>query len=129
MNKGAWSKQKILLISATLLLAIVFPHIAPYVALASEILIFALFAMAFDLMLGYAGMLSFGHAAFFGLGAYTAGTHFEECVSFCSIGSPGRGDRKQSRWVHHWILDYSSPRYLLHHGDPGICPDVLFYRL
>ena len=73
MNKGAWSKQKVIIVSVTLLLAILFPHIAPYIALASEILIFALFAMAFDLMLGYAGMLSFGHAAFFGLGAYTAG--------------------------------------------------------
>ena len=73
MNKGAWSKQKVILVSVTLLLAILFPHIAPYIALASEILIFALFAMAFDLMLGYAGMLSFGHAAFFGLGAYSTG--------------------------------------------------------
>ena len=73
MNKGAWSKQKVMIVSVTLLLAIVFPHIAPYIALASEILIFALFAMAFDLMLGYAGMLSFGHAAFFGLGAYCTG--------------------------------------------------------
>ena len=73
MNKGAWSKQKVILVSVTLLLAILFPHIAPYIALASEILIYALFAMAFDLMLGYAGMLSFGHAAFFGLGAYCTG--------------------------------------------------------
>ncbi len=73
MNRGAGSKQKIILVCAALLLAIIFPLVAPYVALASEILIFALFAMAFDLMLGYAGMLSFGHAAFFGLGAYTAG--------------------------------------------------------
>lgn len=73
MNKGAWTKQRIIIVSAALLLAILFPQVAPYVALASEILIFALFAMAFDLMLGYAGMLSFGHAAFFGLGAYTAG--------------------------------------------------------
>ena len=73
MNKGAWSKQKVMIVSVTLLLAIVFPHIAPYIALASEILIFALFAMAYDLMLGYAGMLSFGHAAFFGLGAYSTG--------------------------------------------------------
>ena len=62
-----------MIVSVTLLLAIVFPHIAPYIALASEILIFALFAMAYDLMLGYAGMLSFGHAAFFGLGAYSTG--------------------------------------------------------
>ena len=73
MNNQAWSRQKLILIAAVLLLAIVFPHIAPYTALASEILIFGLFAMAFDLCLGYAGMLSFGHAAFFGLGAYTAG--------------------------------------------------------
>lgn len=73
MNKGAWSKQKLILLAAVLLLAIFFPHIAPYTALASEILIFALFAMAFDLTLGYAGMLSFGHAAFFGLGAYSTG--------------------------------------------------------
>ena len=73
MNNQAWSKQKLILIAAVLLLAVVFPHIAPYTALASEILIFGLFAMAFDLCLGYAGMLSFGHAAFFGLGAYTAG--------------------------------------------------------
>lgn len=54
-------------------LAAAFPWIAPYKALASEILIFALFAMAYDLVLGYAGMLSFGHAAFFGIGAYSAG--------------------------------------------------------
>ena len=54
-------------------LALVFPLIAPYEALASEILIFALFAMSYDLVLGYGGMLSFGHAAFFGIGAYSTG--------------------------------------------------------
>ena len=32
-----------------------------------------LFAMGYDICLGYAGMLSFGHAAFFGMGAYTTG--------------------------------------------------------
>jgi branched-chain amino acid transport system permease protein len=73
MNNGAGPKKKVILLSTTLLLAILFPHIAPYTSLASEILIFALFAMAFDLTLGYAGMLSFGHAAFFGLGAYSTG--------------------------------------------------------
>jgi len=73
MNNQARSKQKLILVSAVLLLAVLFPYIAPYTALASEILIFALFAMAFDLTLGYAGMLSFGHAAFFGIGAYSTG--------------------------------------------------------
>ncbi|RZL58585.1 MAG: branched-chain amino acid ABC transporter permease [Variovorax sp.] len=42
-------------------------------ALMSQILIVGLFAVSLDLMLGYAGILSIGHAAFFGAGAYTAG--------------------------------------------------------
>jgi branched-chain amino acid transport system permease protein len=41
--------------------------------LATEILIYSLFALAFNLMLGHTGVLSFGHAAYFGMGAYTAG--------------------------------------------------------
>jgi branched-chain amino acid transport system permease protein len=44
-----------------------------YLVLASQILITALFALSLDLVLGYAGILSLGHAAFFGVGAYTAG--------------------------------------------------------
>jgi branched-chain amino acid transport system permease protein len=44
-----------------------------YLVLGSQILIVALFALSLDLILGYAGILSLGHAAFFGLGAYTAG--------------------------------------------------------
>ena len=44
-----------------------------YLQLASQIAITALFALSLDLILGYAGIVSLGHAAFFGLGAYTAG--------------------------------------------------------
>lgn len=40
--------------------------------LANEIAILALFALSLDLILGYAGIVSLGHAAFFGFGAYTA---------------------------------------------------------
>ena len=39
-------------------------------ALFTQALIYAIFAMSLDLILGYTGLLSFGHAAFFGLGAY-----------------------------------------------------------
>jgi branched-chain amino acid transport system permease protein len=41
--------------------------------LGSQVFITALFALSLDLILGYAGIVSLGHAAFFGVGAYTAG--------------------------------------------------------
>ncbi len=44
-----------------------------HLALLSQILIFGLFAVSLDLALGYAGILTVGHAAFFGIGAYSAG--------------------------------------------------------
>jgi len=44
-----------------------------YLVLGSQILIIGMFAVTLDLILGYAGIVSLGHAAFFGLGAYTAG--------------------------------------------------------
>jgi branched-chain amino acid transport system permease protein len=52
---------------------IVFPFLVPSYPrqLVAEIYIFAIFAMSLDLLLGYTGLMSLGHAAFFGLGAYT----------------------------------------------------------
>jgi branched-chain amino acid transport system permease protein len=44
-----------------------------YLSLGARILIFILFALSLDLILGYAGIVTLGHSAFFGLGAYTAG--------------------------------------------------------
>ncbi len=40
--------------------------------IAIEVLAFALYAVSFNVLLGYGGMLSFGHAAFFGVGGYAA---------------------------------------------------------
>lgn len=50
------------------------PKFAPFfiVFVATEILILGLFATSFNLMFGYSGLLSFGHAAYFGTGAYVA---------------------------------------------------------
>lgn len=59
--------------TVALVLVLILPFLTPYTALATEILIFALFASSYDLVLGHAGMLSFGHAAFFGVGAYATG--------------------------------------------------------
>ena len=51
----------------------VFPYLVPYQSLATQVLISGLFALGFNLLYGYTGILSFGHAAYYGLGAYGAG--------------------------------------------------------
>jgi branched-chain amino acid transport system permease protein len=58
---------------AVLALLVALPDLlrAYYVALATKMLIFALFAMSLDLLLGYTGLASLGHAAYFGVAAYT----------------------------------------------------------
>jgi len=59
------------------IIVLLWPHIIPliggYDGLAIEMVIFAIFAMGFNLLLGYTGILSFGHAAFFGLAGYAMG--------------------------------------------------------
>ena len=58
---------------AVLVLAFAAPLLVPsHAPMVSEIAITALFAVSLDLVLGYAGIVSLGHAAFFGLGAYGA---------------------------------------------------------
>jgi branched-chain amino acid transport system permease protein len=58
------------LLLAGLLIA---PFVGVYPVFVMKLLCFALFAAAFNLLLGYTGMLSFGHAAFFGGAAYVTG--------------------------------------------------------
>ena len=57
--------------AALLAVPLVLPQF--YLLLSVEILIMGLFAIGFNVLMGYAGMVSFGHAAFFGVGAYTCG--------------------------------------------------------
>ncbi|MEM3577482.1 MAG: branched-chain amino acid ABC transporter permease [Candidatus Bathyarchaeia archaeon] len=65
------TKKKLLMASFALLF--IFPIMTPsayYLSLVAEMLIWALLAMSYDLALGYTGLVSFGHAAPFGIGAY-----------------------------------------------------------
>jgi branched-chain amino acid transport system permease protein len=55
------------------LVVLLFPLVMPFTALAVNILIYGLFALGFNLVFGYLGLLSFGHAALFGTGAYLCG--------------------------------------------------------
>jgi branched-chain amino acid transport system permease protein len=67
-NRWQWSEIAFWL--ATLLPFVLTPS---YLVLASQIAITALFVLSLDLILGFSGIVSLGHAAYFGVGAYTAG--------------------------------------------------------
>ena len=58
---------------ALLILALLAPMIGLYPVFVMKLLCFAIFASAFNLLLGFTGLLSFGHAAFFGSAAYITG--------------------------------------------------------
>jgi branched-chain amino acid transport system permease protein len=77
-----WTPRTRALLLIALLILVVLPFgLADYPrALIAEIFIFAIFAMSLDLILGFTGLMSLGHAALFGLGAYAVavlGTQFE----------------------------------------------------
>ncbi|HTN65473.1 MAG TPA: branched-chain amino acid ABC transporter permease [Burkholderiaceae bacterium] len=65
-----WQPLEVVFWLLPLLAYFLFPD---YLVLATQMMIVGLFALSLDLILGYAGIVSLGHAAFFGLGAYTAG--------------------------------------------------------
>ncbi len=69
-------------VGAAIAVLIVFPLVMPYQALAINILIFGLYAVGFNLLFGYTGLLSFGHAAFLGTGSYLTG------IAIVSFGWP-----------------------------------------
>ncbi|MYZ52151.1 branched-chain amino acid ABC transporter permease [Malikia spinosa] len=66
------SRQTVLLFAGLILVGLIAPFLV-YPTLLMKLLCFALFACAFNLMLGFSGLLSFGHAAFFGGSAYITG--------------------------------------------------------
>jgi branched-chain amino acid transport system permease protein len=82
--QSRWHPLEIAFWLAALLPYLLFPD---YLSLASQIAITALFALSLDLILGYAGIVSLGHAAFFGIGAYAAGI-LSKTFSFELFGTP-----------------------------------------
>jgi branched-chain amino acid transport system permease protein len=80
LNTGSKTGNRTIWI--TLLVFLVAPHIVS-TPLMTEIMIFGLFALGFNLLLGHTGILSFGHAAYFGMGCYGCGMairYFEASV-------------------------------------------------
>ncbi|MDP9096598.1 MAG: branched-chain amino acid ABC transporter permease, partial [Pseudomonadota bacterium] len=67
----ALAQRHRVLLAAVFLL--IFPLLMPFKAIAVNILIYGLFALGFNMLYGYAGLLSFGHSALLGAGAYACG--------------------------------------------------------
>jgi branched-chain amino acid transport system permease protein len=69
----------IYLIIAAFLLLLPFVHDSRSLfIMLTQIFIFSIFAMSYDLLLGYTGIVSFGHAMFFGIGAYSIGIFMKQ---------------------------------------------------
>ena len=67
------NRQRHFLYLALLALGLIAPWLGVYTVYLMTLYCFAIFACAFNLLLGFGGMLSFGHAAFFGLSSYVTG--------------------------------------------------------
>ena len=114
--------------AALLALALVAPFFL-YPVFLMKALCFALFACAFNLLLGYVGLLSFGHAAFFGSAAYVTGA--------CRQGlGPAAGARHSRRRPRSAALLGAGlrlardppPGHLFRDDHPGARADGLFLR-
>ena len=87
--------------TVALLIMIAMIAVAPFVlypVFLMKVLCFALFACAFNLLIGYVGLLSFGHAAYFGMGSYAAayaakswGVSAEIAILFGAVVGAGMG--------------------------------------
>ena len=62
-----------------------------YTFLANDVVIWALFATSLNLLVGYTGLVSFGHAAYFGIGAYTTGLLMKKLAVPFVLAFPAAG--------------------------------------
>jgi branched-chain amino acid transport system permease protein len=62
-----------------------------YTFVANDVVIWALFATSLNLLVGYAGLVSFGHAAYFGIGAYTTGLLMKKLGTSFLLAFPAAG--------------------------------------
>ncbi|MGB6754724.1 MAG: branched-chain amino acid ABC transporter permease, partial [Xanthobacteraceae bacterium] len=88
MNASALNKNAANTLVWVLLLAMPFwlPFVGGYVELGERVVVLGLAAMSVNFLLGYTGVLSFGHAAYFGLGAYGAGMTIRYLVPSTGAG-------------------------------------------
>ena len=110
VQEQASQDRKKLILNGVLLLILLAAPFMIYPVFLMKILCFALFAVAFNLLFGFTGLLSFGHAAFLATGGYTTGYLLSNYSGL--IGGYGAG--------YGLCLAVDSPAgHLFRDGDPG----------
>ena len=126
VRRGMLGDRSPLLIAAAALIACRsrWTGIGLGVTSATEVVIFAMACMALNILVGYTGLVSFGHGAWFGLGAYLAGmlqreltARFDACCRSWRRWSSSRCRRRRIR-----LSDPAPPRRLFRAADDGDCP-------
>jgi len=97
---------------------------AGYPDLLQKFAIFGIFAIGFNILFGLTGYLSFGHAAFLGVGSYTAALEHEPLAGHRSGYGGGRAVCRRDR-----LYLVATLGHLLLNFDPCVCPDELQPRL
>ncbi len=118
--QSRWHPFEIVFWLSLLLPYVLFPD---YLSLASQIAITALFALSLDLILGYAGVVSLGHAAFFGIGAYTAGIFSKYRLGRAGHRSAGRRGGGRGGRVRDQLHRRALPASDAHHDHARHRPD------
>ena len=101
------------------------PFLGAYPIFVMKLMCFALFASAFNLLLGYTGLLSFGHAAFLGGAAYVAG-HAIKVWGLTPevgllLGTAGGGFAGPAVW----LAGHPPPGHLFFNDHAGAGPDAV----
>ena len=105
------------------------PLLGGYTAIAARVLVFALAAMSLNILLGFTGVMSFGHAAYFGLGAYGAGLFLKYVAASTPLAM--LAGTLLARHRRHAVRPAAGapPRRLFRHGDHRLRPGLLLHRL
>ena len=99
-----------------------------YVVFATRVLIYALIATSLNLLIGYGGMVSFGHAAFVGAGAYAVAVLMPAGIVSAWLLWPASLLARRAAGVRDRRGQPAHARRGLHHDHARLCPDDLLPR-
>ena len=93
----------------------------------TRVMVFAVAALALDFICGYGGLVSFGHAAFVGIGAYAVGILGAHGVTEMLVIPSGRAIGRRDLRLPDWNGMSADEERVLHHDHAGFRANGVFY--